>query len=148
MLSLGIKCSHNCITFLQTTSPFLTSILWKTPHGILRSQTKVSDTANELRKQAKFIFQSKEKQSHFRSFFTTPKQFSFSHNQLRFLKVRCAQVLSSVFSKISQRTGQSLFSSKNKSNRSAPTHVTLPNNVWLQQQHENYCFASRIPWRN
>ncbi|XP_015755582.1 PREDICTED: uncharacterized protein LOC107335130 isoform X2 [Acropora digitifera] len=95
-------------------------------HSILCSQTKVSDTANELRKKAKSIFQSKDKQSHFRSFFTTPKQFSFSHNQLRFLKVRCAQVLSSMFSKISQSPGQSLFSSKNKSNRSAPTHVTLP----------------------
>ena len=55
-------------------------------HSILRSQTKGSDTADELRKKAKSIFQSKDKQSHFRSFFTTPKQFSFSHNQLRFLK--------------------------------------------------------------
>ena len=53
-------------------------------HGILRSQTKVSDTANELRKKTKSIFQSKDKQSHFRSFFTTPKQSSFPHNQLRF----------------------------------------------------------------
>ena len=95
-------------------------------HSILRSQTKVSDTATELRKKAKSIFQSKDKQSHFRSFFTTPKQFSFSHNQLRFLKVRCAQVLSSMFSKISRSPGQSLFSSKNRRNRSAPTHVTLP----------------------
>ena len=94
-------------------------------HSILRSQTKGSDTADELRKKAKSIFQSKDKQSHFRSFFTTPKQFSFSHNQLRFLKVRCAQVLSSMFSKISRSPGQSLFSSTNRSNRS-PTHVTLP----------------------
>ena len=31
-------------------------------HNILRSQTKVSDTANELRKKAKSIFQSKDKQ--------------------------------------------------------------------------------------
>ena len=53
-------------------------------HSILRSQTKVSDTADELRKKAKSIFQSRDKQSHFRSFFTTPKQFSFSHNQLIF----------------------------------------------------------------
>ena len=62
-------------------------------HSILRSQTKGSDTADELSKKAKSIFQSKDKQSHYRSFFTTPKQFSFSHNQLRFLKVRCAEVL-------------------------------------------------------
>ena len=67
--------------------------------SILRSQTKGSDSADELRKKAKSIFQSKGKQSHYRSFFTTPKQFSFSHNQLRLLKVRCAQALSSMFIK-------------------------------------------------
>ena len=32
-------------------------------HSILRAQTKPSDTADELRKKAKAIFQSKEKQS-------------------------------------------------------------------------------------
>ena len=68
-------------------------------HSILRSQTKGSDSADELRKRAKSIFQSKGKQSDYRSFFITPRQFSFSHNQLRLLKVRCAQALSSMFIK-------------------------------------------------
>ena len=95
-------------------------------HSILRSQTKGSDSADELRKKAKSIFQSKGKQSHYRSFFTTPKQFSFSHNQLRLLKVRCAQALSSMFIKISQSPGQSQFYSNNSCNTSVPTHVTLP----------------------
>ena len=95
-------------------------------HIILRSQTKDSDMADDLRKKAKSIFQSKEKQSHFRSFFTAPKQFSFSHSQLQFLKVKCAQLLSTMFRKISQCPGKSQFSSQNRSSTSAPTHVTLP----------------------
>ena len=95
-------------------------------HSILHSQKKGSDSADELSKKAKSIFQSKGKQSHYRSFFTTPKQFSFSHNQLWLLKVRCAQAQSSMFIKISQSPGQSLFSSNNNCNSSVPTHVTLP----------------------
>ena len=94
-------------------------------HSILHSQTKGSDSADELRKRAKSIFQSKGKQSD-RSFFTTPRQFSFSHNQLRLLKVRCAQALSSMFIKISQSPRQSQFSSNNSCNTSVPTHVILP----------------------
>ena len=94
-------------------------------HSILRSQTKGSDSADELRKRAKSIFQSKGKQSD-RSFFTTPRQFSFSHDQLRLLKVRCAQALSSMFIKISQSPRQSQFSSNNSCNTSVPTHVILP----------------------
>ena len=91
-------------------------------HSILHSQTKGSDSADELRKRAKSVFQSKGKQSDYRSFFITPRQFSFSHNQLRLLKVRCAQALSSMFIKISQ----SQFSSNNSCNTSVPTHVILP----------------------
>ena len=95
-------------------------------HSILHSQKKGSDSADELSKKAKSIFQSKGKQSHYRSFFTTPKQFSFSHNQLWLLKVRCTQAQSSMFIKISQSPGQSLFSSNNNCSSSVPTHVTLP----------------------
>ena len=99
-------------------------------HSILRAQTKPSDTADELRKKAKAIFQSREKQSNFnsaetnlwncthfrhptdeqlqhrynlqsvhfelkfRSFFNiSPKQFSFSKNQLNFLAVKQQQLL-------------------------------------------------------
>ena len=102
------------------------NILWKTLISILHSETKGSNTADELRKKAKSIFQSKGNQSHQRSFFITPKQFSFSHNQLCLLKVRCAQALSSMFIKISQSPGQSLFSSNNSCNTSVPTHITLP----------------------
>ena len=68
-------------------------------HSILRAQTKPSDTADELCRKAKAIFQSKEKQSNFKSFFTSPEQFSFSHNQLQFLKVKCAKVLTDMVKK-------------------------------------------------
>ena len=54
-------------------------------HSILRTQTKPSDSADELRKKAKQIFASKEEQATFRSAFTSTSQFSFSENQLQFL---------------------------------------------------------------
>ena len=78
-------------------------------HSILRAQTKPSDTADELRKKANAIFQSKEKQSNFKSFFTSPKQFSFSHNQLQFLKVKCAKVLTDTVKKNCTGPGRGFF---------------------------------------
>ena len=105
--------------------PFLDEYPVENTHSILCSQTKGSDSADELRKRAKSIFQSKRKQSD-RSFFTTPRQFSFSHNQLHLLKVRCAQALSSMFTKIPQSPRQSQFSLNNSCNTSVPTHVILP----------------------
>jgi len=133
---------HTCTTFLQTT--LFNKYPVENPHSILHSQTKVCDTAKELRKKVYFPIK-RETITNFRSFFTKPKQFSFSHNQLRFSKVKCAQVLSPMFSKISHSPGQSLFSSKTQETRVLPlmSHCQL-----LQHQHENYCFASRIPWKN
>ena len=78
-------------------------------HSILRAQTKPSDTADELRKKANAIFQSKEKQSNFKSFFTSPKQFSFSHNQLQFLKVKCTKVLTDTVKKNCTGPGRGFF---------------------------------------
>ena len=73
------KCSHwgkNAPQLYNLLTNYITifdEYLVENTHSILRSQTKVSDTANELREKAKSIFQSKDKQLHFRSFFTTPK---------------------------------------------------------------------------
>ena len=83
-------------------------------HRILRAQTKPSDSADELRNKAKEIFQSKEQQATFRSAFTSPSQFSFSQNQLQFLKVKCAQVISSMLKRIATTPGQSSVSTNGK----------------------------------
>ena len=87
-------------------------------HRIIRAQTKPSDTAEQLKKKAKSIFQSKAKQENFRASYTLPKSFSFSHNQLKYLKVKCAEALCVIFESISQCIGKGSFFSK--------THVTLP----------------------
>ena len=94
-------------------------------HSILRAQSKPSDTAEQLRKKAKQIFQSKEQQANFRSHFTSPSPFSFSQNQLQFLKVKCAQILCSMFTQISSSPGQSSFFS-NRNTGSHVTHVKFP----------------------
>ncbi|KAK2551336.1 hypothetical protein P5673_027730 [Acropora cervicornis] len=95
-------------------------------HTILCAQSKPSDTAEQLRKKSKQIFQSKEQQDNFRSHFTSPSQFSFSQNQLKFLKVKCAQILCSIFTQISSSPGQSSFFS-NRNTGSHVTHVKSPN---------------------
>ena len=91
-------------------------------HSILRAQTKPSDSADELRNKAKQIFESKEQQATFRSAFTSPSQFSFSQNQLQFLKVKCAQVISSMLTRIATTPGQSSFSTNGKTS----TQVKFP----------------------
>ena len=55
-------------------------------HSILRAQSKPSDTAEQLRKKAKQIFQSKEQQANFRSHFTSPSPFLFPRTNYNFLK--------------------------------------------------------------
>ena len=91
-------------------------------HSIIRAQTNPYDSAEQLRKKAKSIFQSKERQSNFRSFFTAPKQFSFSQQQLQFLKVRCAQKLSSILMKMPQSPVQIPLSR----NRKPCIRINLP----------------------
>ena len=55
-------------------------------HSILCAQSKPSDTAEQLRKKATQIFQSKEQQANFRSHFTSPSQFSFPRTNYNSLK--------------------------------------------------------------
>ena len=106
-------------------------------HSILRSQTKGSDSADELRKRAKSIFQSKGKQSD-RSFFTTPRQFSFSHNQLRLLKVRCAHV----YKNLSESKAESILLKQQLQHKCSNSCHTA-NNV-PQQKYEDDCFTFRV----
>ena len=74
-------------------------------HSIIRAQAQPSDTAEKLRQRAKCIFQSKTKQANFRSNFTPPKQFHFSQQQVKYLKVRCAEFLTNIFIPISNNLG-------------------------------------------
>ena len=74
-------------------------------HSIIRAQTQPSDTADKLQQRAKGIFQSKTKQANFRSNFTPPKHFHFSQQQLKCLKVRCAEFLTNIFIEINNHIG-------------------------------------------
>ena len=101
----------SCTTHWENNFPQLYN-LWKrwptifdeysveNTHSILRAQTNQSDTSEQLTKKAKIIFGSKEHQMNFRSTFTPPKQFTFSLQQLQFLKTKCAQFLTTIISKI------------------------------------------------
>lgn len=90
-------------------------------HSILRAQTKPSDTAEKLTTKAKSIFESKQRQGNFRSIFTPPKQFNFSQQQLQFLKVKCAQFLTMILSKIHSQPNSASMTKEKK-----PRYVCLP----------------------
>ncbi len=90
-------------------------------HSILRAQTKPSDTAEKLTNRAKSIFESKERQANFRSIFTPPKQFSFSQQQLQFLKAKCAQFLTNILSLIHSKPGSASMTKEKKTR-----YVCLP----------------------
>ena len=101
----------SCTTHWENNFPQLYNLWKKWPtifdeypventHSILQAQTHQSDTAEQLTKKAKIIFGSKEWQMNFRSAFTPPKQFTFSLQQLQFLKTKCAQLLTTIISKI------------------------------------------------
>jgi len=109
-------------------------------HSILRAQTKPSDSADELRNKAEQIFESKEQQTTFRSAFTSPSQVSFSQNQLQFLKVKCAQVLSSMLTRIATTDkAHSRQMQKKKKNYSSKISNDL-----CQQSHQEYCLTSWV----
>ena len=74
-------------------------------HSIIRAQTKPSDTASKLQQRAKSIFQTKAKQTNFRSTFTPAKPYSFSQKQLHFLKVKCAEFLTNIFIAVNKNIG-------------------------------------------
>ena len=122
MCSHWVKHSPQLYKLLRTYITIFDEYPVENTHSILRAQTKPSDSADELRNKAKQIFESKEQQATFRSAFTSPSQFSFSQNQLQFLKVKCAQVLSSMLTRIATTPGQSSFSTKGNST----TQVKFP----------------------
>ena len=62
-------------------------------HSIIRAQTRHSDTAAQLVNKVKSIFVSKTKQANFHLNFTPPKHFAFSHGQLKYLKLKSSEFL-------------------------------------------------------
>ena len=69
-------------------------------HSIIRAQTCDGDSLEMLERKAKAVFQSRTSQFNFRSQFTPPNSYIFSHNQLKCLKVEGMNVLADIFSRI------------------------------------------------
>ena len=72
-------------------------------HSIIRGNTNKQDTPEALSKKAKALFASKRTLHNFKSSFATPKNYTFSCNQLESLKVSAAKVLTGIFSFLSDK---------------------------------------------
>ena len=83
-------------------------------HSIIRSKTNDSDTAEQLRQKAKGSFQAKEAQHKFKSYFSPPTCFTFSQNQLSYLKAKCADLIASIFINIHLYLGKAEFKGKGR----------------------------------
>ena len=94
--------------------PTIASVCEWNTHSVLRAQTKPSDTSEKPTNRAKSIFESKSRQDNFRPIFTPPKQFSFSQQQLQYLKVKCAQFLTNILTKIHSKPGSGSMTRKKK----------------------------------
>lgn len=82
--------------------------------SIIRSKTNDSDTVEQLQQNAKASFQAKAAQCTLKSYFTPPSSFTFRQKQLRYLKIKCADILSHIFIKIAQNQGKAEFKGKGK----------------------------------
>ena len=71
-------------------------------HGVIRAQTRHSETATQLVNKVKSIIVSKTKQTNFHSHFTPPKHFSFSHGQLKYLKLKSSEFLTATLQEITK----------------------------------------------
>ena len=69
-------------------------------HSVIRAQTRHCDSASQLQKKVKAIFQGKEKQADFRNNFGHTQESYFSQNQLKNLKTNCAAHLSNILQSI------------------------------------------------
>ena len=83
-------------------------------HSIIRSKTNDSDTVEQLQQNAKASFQAKAAKCTFKSCFTPPSSFTFRQKQLRYLKIKCADILSHIFIKIAQNQAKAEFKGKGK----------------------------------
>ena len=81
-------------------------------HSIIRSKTNDSDTVEQLQQNTKASFQAKAAQCTLKSYFTPPSSFTFRQKQLRYLKIKCADILSHIFIKIAQNQGKAEFKGK------------------------------------
>ena len=90
-------------------------------HSIIRSKTNTYDTAEQIQKKAKVVFQSKMEQQHIKEHFTQPKKPQWSLNNLKSLKAKCANILANIFTGIARNPGKAKISTPGKT-----TKVLLP----------------------
>ena len=108
-------------------------------HSIIRSKTSDSDTIEQMQQKAKGSFQSKAAQHSFKSYFSPPSSFTFSANQLKYLKMKCPALISSIFIKIAQNPGKGEFRGKGKNLRVVLPRIFGPDPVKTKILPLGYC---------
>ena len=74
-------------------------------HSVLRAQTSIGSTPEEISKKAREISATKDILRQFKTQFVPPKSATFSQNQLKSLKAKAARFIFNVFSEIHANPG-------------------------------------------
>ena len=101
-------------------------------HSIIRSQTYDRDDPELLRRKAKAICQSTTTQHNYRKQFTPPKSTIFLRSKLHQMKFEVANLLTDMFSRISDLTYNNEF---NKTSLDEMLKSYLPNNASINTIH-------------
>ena len=109
-------------------------------HSIIRSQTCEGDGPEILKRKAKAIFQSKSTQRNFRNQFTPQNNSIFSSSKLNQIKFKVAELLTGIFSRISEL---SLNNDFDNSSMDEMLKCYLPNNSSISAYPLGYHTNSR-----
>jgi hypothetical protein len=104
-------------------------------HSIIRAQTRHSDTAAQLVNKVKSIFVSKTKQANFCLNFTPSKHFAFSHGQLKYLKLKSSEFLTTTLEEIIKNQSSTTLHYPKKKN--GKVKVTMPQLFGNKMMKEN-----------
>ena len=97
-------------------------------HSIIRAQTRHSDIRAQTR-------HSKTKQANFRLNFTPPKHFAFSHGQLKYLKLKSSEFLTTTLEEIIKNQSSTTLHYPKKKN--GKVKVTMPQLFGNKMMKEN-----------
>ena len=99
------KTNHPLYEALKTHLQIVDEYAVENFHSVLRAQTSIGSTPEEISKKAREISATKDILRQFKTRFVPPKSATFSQNQLKSLKAKAARFIFAVFSEIHANPG-------------------------------------------
>ena len=121
------KTNHPLYEALETHLQIIDEYAVENFHSVLRAQTSISSTPEEISKKAREISATKGILRQFKTQFVPPKSATFSQNQLKLLKAKAAGFLLDVFSELHANPGAAKKLPRDARQSQKITRWILPN---------------------